>query len=231
MTRFVFFAMGMIVAICQVCIATASSSVDTKKNDAIKSNETGKNLKTTGDFETINKSLALVNGKVITLRQVEAYQEVKKLINDTKKILNELSDNDILGTYLVDHLLGLEAEQFGLAKISQDELQLEYSEISSKIKNSVKLTGLKLTETEVIDIISTVFKSKTFLEFKISNLESIVGSLEIEEEYKRNRNKYAAERGKALLEIQMELKQRRSMDQIQQWVLFLKRKYKVQFLK
>jgi hypothetical protein len=220
-------AMVSFAAIFLLCSQAVKSSTpqEISKKNASKSGEEIVN------FQLTNKALALVNHKVVTFRQVQIYQEIKKLISDQKKILNELADKDILGTYLVDYLLYVEAEQFGLAKVSSEELLDELNQISPKLKSSVPVSQLAPIDSEVLEVITIALKSKVFLEFKLSKFDSMVSAKEVENEYKQNRANYSEDRGRAIEEIQKELKQKRSMDQIQQWFLFLKRKYKVQFLK
>lgn len=129
---------------------------------------------------------------------------------------------------LIEKVVSLEAENFALANISEEEKKEALNKAKKNLSNARTWVKLAFTETELQDFLLRKLRSKKFLKYKTEAASLTVSEFEIKDYFEKNRYKF----GNLPLEsfkdsIRQYLIQKQSEDRLREWFEVLRKKYQV----
>ncbi len=129
---------------------------------------------------------------------------------------------------LIEKVVSLEAENFALANITDEEKKEALNKTKKNLSNVRTWNKLAFTEAELQDFLLRKLRSKKFLKYKTEAASLTVSEFEIKDYFEKNRYKF----GNLPLEsfkdsIRQYLIQKQSEDRLREWFEVLRKKYQV----
>lgn len=184
---------------------------------------------------SINRSVGQVGSNIITSREVQITQALEGLLyQDKKKIELNINDNQFsqnVTASLVEWVVYLEAENFSVAQVGEDEVQNAIIHVEKLGKDWGYWKNLKITKEELKTYVARKLKYKKFFQFKTQASRVNITDSEARAYYDKNRLRFGSVPFNNFKEnIKSYLSQQYLENRIREWFELLKRKYKVRNL-
>jgi len=129
---------------------------------------------------------------------------------------------------LIEKVVSLEAENFSLANISEEERKESLNKVKKNLSNNRLWQKLMFTDSEFQDFLQRKQRSKKFLKYKSEAVSLTVSESEVKDYFEKNRYKF----GNLPIEsfkdsIRQYLIQKQSEDRLREWFEVLRKKYQV----
>lgn len=179
-----------------------------------------------------NVSLAVVNKKTVTLRDIRvAYLMDQALVGSLSKE-QAWDDALALSNFLVDEVVSLEAEQLRLYQMSTTEIASKMSMIKPELEALPEWKKWSVSDDELQQLLMRKWRAQSFLKMKAEPLGIDISEEEIYRYYEKNKKKlggYSVDHFKD--SIRAILVKSRSEAKLKEWFEVLKKKYQVRNLK
>lgn len=181
----------------------------------------------------VSKVVGKVGDYALTSREVVGGLFLEKALFPEMKrepIENVLSPEFVpqVTSALIEKVVSLEAENFALANISEEEKKEALNKAKKNLSNVRTWSKLAFTEAELQDFLLRKLRSRKFLKYKTEAASLTVTEFEIKDYFEKNRYKF----GNLPLEsfkdsIRQYLIQKQSEDRLREWFEVLRKKYQV----
>lgn len=193
--------------------------------------------------QLVSEAVAQAGGQVITSREVlishildqAMVSPLKVGSQPTRKgwLLESRSEpfQKHLAQMLLELVVQLEAENFSVGQVSQDEVVAQGKMISEQLKGWKSWQSLEVGPTEVQQMLIRKTRAKNFLKFKMESSGVQVSDEEAKAYYEKNRVKFGnfpfSQFKDSIKEV---LAQEQLQGKLRDWFEILKRKYRVGYL-
>ena len=171
-------------------------------------------------------TVAQVKSHVITSREVEIHQILKKEIPEPFKDLNVTKPEEEV---IREWLLYFEASTFYNAKVSNDKVNEYIRRVQQNLSSNKDWIRLSVSSQELQNKLSRVLESERLYVFKKKASNLPVSPAEVETEYTQNRIRYG---DKTFSDVKEEIRNNKVDENLkarmEQWFQVLEKKYKVQ---
>jgi hypothetical protein len=184
------------------------------------------------------KGMAVVGGTMITDRDIDANALVDQvLFKKSDKLVFPIPENDLfvaLNRLVVEYAVSREAEGFGVAKVSVEDISRETTLCRARLQ-SPELKGhwmkLGITDEALRSLIARKLRANRFIEYKSKSSMVQVTDEEAEEHFKKNKAKFGSMSFDAFKEdIKSHLGKKNADERLRAWFDILKEKYHVRVL-
>lgn len=185
------------------------------------------------------KLVAKVDQKIMTSRDVEAHYIVERLTQGQvpKLPLTVSSDDFKLATdqLIIETMVFSEAQNFSIAKVDVEEVDVAYKKIKQKISDSETLKnywqGLSYTDVQLKDFVERHSRVAKLIKYKTESSFSQVTDDEARQYYNKNRLRFGTSGFDTFKpSIKKFIAKKNSEERLREWFDVLKRKYKVRNL-
>lgn len=193
--------------------------------------------------EIVSEAVAQAGAHVVTSREVILSHIIEEAMSvplkksgtpDRKAWLIDAKGEAFtkgLAQILLEVVVQLEAENFSIGQVSQNDVLAAEKHVSEQVKGWGAWQDLEISSAEVQQTILRKMRAKNFLKFKMDSSGVQISDDEAKNYYEKNRVKFA---GMAFAEYKDNIKEALAQNQLQEklkdWFDILKRKYRVRFL-
>lgn len=182
--------------------------------------------------QIINRSVGQVGTSFITSRDVQLAQAIEGLLYmDKKRVEADINDNgfsSLVTATLVEWVVSMEAENFSVAEITEDETVSALQIIDKQTQDWDYWTKLKPTKEEIKLFVVRKIKYKKFFQFKTQASKVNISDSEAKAYFDKNKQKFGSAPFVNFKDnIKSFLSQQYRETRIREWFELLKRKYKV----
>ncbi len=202
------------------------------------------NFKPRPKGDVVSEVVAQAGAHVVTTREVRiSYILDQALANQVKKtteadrkawVLDQKSDafSKAMAQVLLELVVQLEAENFSIGQVSQEDLQNYDKHLHEQVKGWEPWKELEASQLEVQQMIMRKLRAKNFLKFKTESSGVQISDEEAKKYFEKNRaNKFGnAPFSQFKDAIKEALAQEQLQDKLKDWFEILKRKYRVHYL-
>lgn len=181
----------------------------------------------------ISKVVGKVGDYALTSREVIAGLLLEKaLVPEIKEeFVENVSAPEFVSqvtSALIEKVISLEAENFSLASISEEERKGSLEKAKKNLSNMRSWQKLAITEAEFQDFLLRKLRSKKFLKYKSEAASLTVSDFEVKDYFEKNRHKFGNLPLESFKEsIRQYLIQKQSEDRLREWFEVLRKKYQV----
>ncbi|MFK8139369.1 MAG: hypothetical protein AB8E15_13495 [Bdellovibrionales bacterium] len=181
------------------------------------------------DKNLINRTLAKINGELVSTRDLEAYKILESILKSDSKIL-VLSQKDLLENLALNKIVYAEAEQFNLGPASSREINNLKSQFFKGLKASkleTRWNQLAITRRELSDLVAQSARTTNFIKMKKQSSQVLVSENQIRSYFEKNRKIYPGELNEYRLSIRSVIGREQGEARLAEWYQILRQKYKV----
>lgn len=185
----------------------------------------------------VTQTVGQVSDHVVTSREVQISMAIEGVLFPAAKApaksLNETRPGaadfrSAVTAVLLEAVVAIEAENFNVAKISDEEVTAAMTQIEKAVAGRVYWNELEVSPQEIKTFTTRKLMAKSFLKFKTSSMSGIVTDQEAQDYYDRNRVKFGSSSFESFKEnIKTFLAQQQLEERIRSWFEVIKRKYRV----
>lgn len=185
----------------------------------------------------VTETVGQVSDYVVTSREVQIAMVIENVLFPPQKSLvkglyeirpGHPDFRNAVTTVLLEVVVALEAENFNVATVSQDEIKNAMAKVEKAVAGRAYWAALEVSPEEVQKMTSRKLIAKSFWKFKSSSMTGIVSDQEAQSYFEKNRAKFGAMSFETFKEnIKTFLAQQQLEDRIRAWFEVIKRKYKV----
>jgi len=221
------------------CILLISINVwaqDPKKTEAVV-------LKTRPKGEIVSEAVAQAGTHVVTSREVQISHVLDQVLATPIKKTTEAERNTwwteskaesftkSLAQVLLELVVQMEAENFSIGQVNQDEMQSFEKHAQELLKGWNQWQGLEVSQLEMQQLLMRKLRAKNFLKFKTESSGVQISDDEAKKFYEKNRVKFGNLPFAQFKDnIKQALAQEQLQDKLKDWFEILKRKYRVHYL-
>ncbi len=187
----------------------------------------------------VMKLVAEVNQKVLSSRDVEVHYLVTKILEGQVSKLPLAMDSDdfrlSLDQLIVESMVYSEAVDFGIAKITDEEMETAFKNVKQKIGETAALKArwivLDYSDAKLRDKIQRRLRSGKLLKYKADSNNQQVTDDEAKDYFEKNKQRFGNidfENYKPT--IKKFIAKKTADDRLREWFDVLKKKYKVKTL-
>lgn len=182
---------------------------------------------------TITKVVGKVGDYYLTSREVIGGYWLEKALQPDQKVnpIENLSSKDFITqvtSALLEKVVALEAENFSLATLNDEEYKEAYNKVKKGLGNQKNWLKWSVSESEIKDWLTRKLRSKKFLKYKTEASSLTVSEFEVKDYFEKNRHKFGALPLESFREnIRQYLIQKQSEDRLREWFDVLRKKYQV----
>jgi hypothetical protein len=226
----------MKVLILLLCISISSLAQTGKKSENLV-------FKTRPKGEIVSEAVAQAGNHVVTSREVQissifdqslATPNKKAAEIDRKNWLVEAKTeafNQALAQVLLELVVQMEAENFAVGQVSQEDIQTYEKHAQEQVKDWKPWQELEVSELERQQILMRKLRARNFLKFKTESSGVQISDDEAKRYYEKNRVKFGNSPFAQFREhIKEALAQTQLQEKLKDWFEILKRKYRVHYL-
>jgi len=181
----------------------------------------------------VSKIVGKVGEYSLTSREVLGGLLLEKAL--TPEVKGEIVENvnaaefvPQVSSALIEKVVSLEAENFSLATISEEERKESTNKVKKNLANVRLWQKLTFTEAELQDFLLRKLRSKKFLKYKSEVASLTVSEFEVKDYFEKNRYKFGNLPMDSFKEsIRQYLIQKQSEDRLREWFEVLRKKYQV----
>lgn len=184
----------------------------------------------------VTETVGQVAEYVVTSREVKISQILENILNSAKtpskssfEIKTEGEEfRSAVTSVLLEVVVAMEAENFNVANISEEELKTALAKIEKAVAGKSYWEELDVSEGELKKFTLRKLVAKSFLKFKTNSMSGIVTDQEAQIYYDRNRVKFGSTPFESFkTNIKTFLAQQQLEERLRAWFEVIKRKYKV----
>jgi hypothetical protein len=189
--------------------------------------------------QMIMKVVGGIEGRVLTTRDVQASSILDHLIyNENASSQLKYGTEEFAGQLnrlLIEWMVRDEADVFGVAKVSESEVDETFQSVKSKLKNhpvvKSRWNELNLSESQLREMISRKLRANRFIKYKSNSSFVQVSDDEARDYYNNNRIKFGTTDFDGFKEnIKKYLGRKNAEDRLRDWLDILRKKHKVKNL-
>ncbi len=200
-------------------------------------------FKTRPKGEIVSEAVAQVGNHVVTSREVQISAILDQVLATPQKKVSEAERkswwvepkteayNKNLAQTLLELVVQMEAENFSIGQVSQEDMQNYEAHAIEHVKGWSQWQGLEVSQLEMQQMMMRKLRAKNFLKFKTESAGVQIGDEEAKKFYEKNRVKFG---NQPFAQFKDNIKQALAQDQLQDklkdWFEILKRKYRVHYL-
>jgi hypothetical protein len=189
--------------------------------------------------QLVMKVVGGIEGRVLTTRDVQASSLLDHLLYNedastqlkygTEEFANQLN------RLLIEWMVRDEADVFGVAKVSEGEVDESFQSIKSKLKNhpvvKSRWNDLGFSESQLREMIGRKLRANRFIKYKSNSSFVQVSDDEARDYYNNNRVKFGTTDFDGFKEnIKKYLGRKNAEDRLRDWLDILRKKHKVKNL-
>ncbi|WII71968.1 hypothetical protein QJS83_16005 [Bdellovibrio sp. 22V] len=184
----------------------------------------------------VTETVGQAADQVVTSREVQIAMVIEHVlypVKNGKKDLYEVRPGQgefrsAATSVLLEAVVALEAENFNVASLSDEELAEAVSKIEKAVAGKAYWAQLEVSPAELKKFTSRKLVAKSFLKFKTNSMSSIITDQEAQAYYDKNRVKFGSTPFASFKDnIKNYLAQQQLEERIRAWFEVIKRKYKV----
>lgn len=184
----------------------------------------------------VTATVGQVSENVVTSREVQISTVIEYVLFSPKegnKSLYEVrygqeSFRNAVTTILLESVVALEAENFNVASVTDDEISQALAKIDKATQGRSYWAELSPSAAEIKRFTTRKLTAKSFLKFKTNSMASIITDQEAQVYYDKNRVKFGSLPFESFKEnIKAYLAQQQLEERLRSWFEVIKRKYKV----
>lgn len=184
----------------------------------------------------VTQTVGQVAEHVVTSREVKISMVIENILFPPKGAGSGLYEVQIgqeefrnaVTTVLLESVVSLEAENFNVASISEEDLAAALTKVEKAVAGKAYWAGLEVSSAELRKFTLRKLTAKGFLKFKTNSMTSIVTDQEAQSYYDKNRVKFGSTPFANFKEnIKVFLAQQQLEERIRAWFEAIKHKYKV----
>lgn len=184
------------------------------------------------------KLLAEVDQKIVTTRDTEAYYIVTKLIEGAKPSSIKFGDSDnklALDDYIIATMVFNEAQSFGVAQITNEEVESEYKIVKQKLAENSSLKSqwnwLDIEDSQLKEMVAKRLRAAKLIKYKSDSVNIQVSDDDARDYFEKNRLRFGSVEFESFKPtIKKYIAQRNSEGRLKEWIDILKKKHKVKKL-
>lgn len=184
----------------------------------------------------VTQTVGQVAEQVVTSREVQIFMVIEDILYPPKAPLKGLYEvrpghkefRSAVTSVLLETVVALEAENFNVATIPDEELSAAVARIEKAVAGKAYWGELEVSPAEMRKFTLRKLTAKSFLKFKTNSMTSIVTDQEAQLYYDKNRAKFGSLPFASFKEnIKTFLAQQQLEERIRAWFEVIKHKYKV----
>ena len=184
----------------------------------------------------VTATVGQVSDYVVTSREVQISSVVESVLYPPKagsKGLPELrmgqeAFRGAVTSVLLESVVALEAENFNVAAIAQEELNAALARIEKATAGKAYWAELEVSAAELKKFTVRKLTAKGFMKFKTNSMASIITDQDAQAYFDKNRVKFGTSSFDSFRDnIKVFLAQQQLEDRLRSWFEVIKRKYKV----
>ncbi len=188
--------------------------------------------------QMVMKVVGGIEGRVLTTRDVQASSILDHLLyNDANSQLKYGTEEfaNQLNRLLIEWMVRDEADVFGVAKVSENEIDESFQSIKSKLKNhpvvKARWNDLGMSESQLREMIGRKLRANRFVKYKSNSSYVQVSDEEARDYYNNNRIKFGTTDFEGFKDnIKKYLGRKNAEDRLRDWLDILRKKHKVKNL-
>lgn len=184
----------------------------------------------------VTQTVGQVAEHVVTSREVQIFMVIENILFPPTTSLKGLYEvrpeqkefRSAVTSVLLETVVALEAENFNVATIPDEELAAALAKIEKAVSGRVYWTELEVSQAEIRKFTLRKLTAKSFLKFKTNSMTSIITDQEAQLYYDKNRVKFGSLPFASFKDnIKTFLAQQQLEERIRAWFEVIKHKYKV----
>ncbi|WP_295903871.1 hypothetical protein [uncultured Bdellovibrio sp.] len=184
----------------------------------------------------VTETVGQVSEHVVTSREVQISMVIENILFPPKTPLKGLYEirpvqpefRNAVTAVLLEAVVAMEAENFNVAAISDDDLKAAISKVEKAVSGRAYWGDLEVSSDEVKKFTARKLTAKSFWKFKSNSMSSIITDQEAQAYYDKNRVKFGSTPFESFKDnIKTFLAQQQLEERIRAWFEVIKRKYKV----
>lgn len=184
----------------------------------------------------VTQTVGQVAEHVVTSREVQISMVIENILFPPKKPLGGLYEirpgqeefRSAVTSVLLESVVALEAENFNVANISDEELGAALAKVEKATSGKDYWGALEVSPAELHKFTLRKLTAKSFLKFKTNSMTGIITDQEAQAYYDKNRVKFGSLPFSSFKEnIKSFLAQQQLEERIRSWFEVIRRKYKV----
>ncbi|WP_374079587.1 hypothetical protein [Bdellovibrio bacteriovorus] len=184
----------------------------------------------------VTETVGQVSEYVVTSREVQIAMVIENILFPPKTPLKGLYEvrpgqtefRNAVTNVLLEAVVAMEAENFNVAAISDDELKSAIAKVERAVSGRSYWGDLEVSPAELKRFTARKLTSKSFWKFKSSSMTGIITDQEAQAYYDKNRVKFGSHPFESFKDnIKTFLAQQQLEERIRAWFEVIKRKYKV----
>lgn len=181
----------------------------------------------------VSKIVGRVGDSFLTSREViGGFLLEKSMQRDQKIMISETVTSPEfvrqVTSALLEKVVALEAENFSLAQISDEEQKETFTKSKKILSTQKQWLKYNFSDVELQDYLIRKMRSKKFLKYKTEASSLTVSDFEIKDYYEKNRHKFGTLPLESFKDnIRQFLIQKQSEDRLREWFEVLRKKYQV----
>jgi hypothetical protein len=189
--------------------------------------------------QMLMKVVGEIEGRILTTRDVQGSAILDHLLynesgNGQLKYGTEEFANQ-LNRLIIEWMVRDEADVFGVAKVSEAEVDETFQSVKSKLKNhpvvKSKWTELGISENQLREMIGRTLRANRFIKYKSNSSYVQVSDDEARDYYNNNRMKFGTTDFDGFkTSIKKYLGRKNAEDRLRDWLDILRKKHKVKNL-
>lgn len=181
------------------------------------------------------KLVASVENKIVTSRDVEASYIVDRVLYREGPLgviaVGTEEFKDALDHLLIESMVSSEASTFGVAKVTDSEIEQSFSEVKEKISGSAiknRWASLSISDSQLKDIVAHKLRANRFIKYKSDSSYVQVSDEEARDYFNRNRLKFGTMQFEGFkANIKRYLAKKNAEERLKDWFDVLRKKHKV----
>ncbi|MDZ4676180.1 MAG: hypothetical protein SGI74_01615 [Oligoflexia bacterium] len=182
------------------------------------------------------KLVGVVGTRTLTNRDVEANYLIDRVLYNEGKYTPLTTDtqefNTTLNRLLIEWMVSEEATAFGVAKVTDQEVEQSYNDVKKKLMNTPNLRGqwnsFGLTDGQLKEMVSRKMRANRFIKYKSNSSFVQVSDEEAQSYFNKNRLKFGTmEFEQFKVSIKRFLGNKNAEDRLRDWFEILRKKHKV----
>lgn len=184
----------------------------------------------------VTETVGQVSEYVVTSREVQIAMVIENVLFPPKTPLKGLYEvragqtefRNAVTNVLLEAVVAMEAENFNVAAISDEELKTAVSKVERAVSGKAYWGDLEVSSAELKRFTARKLTAKSFWKFKSSSMTGIITDQEAQAYYDKNRVKFGSHPFESFKDnIKTFLAQQQLEERIRAWFEVIKRKYKV----
>jgi hypothetical protein len=200
-------------------------------------------------YEIVSKVVGQVSDYFITSREIQAQVLLASIISSDLSLKNESLKNDnlkeklkensileisskefqgVLSQTILERVVGLEADSFSFAQISESEINEFKKSVESNLKDKTIWKNLQVEDSELISWFKIKKRAQKYIEYKTESSSMRISDDEARNYFDQNRYKFGSAGFVAFKEnIRQFLLKQKIVSSLKEWFEVLRKKYKV----